>query len=139
MLNPREKARRGKGWKEERQEGREEGKGGGRRERRKEEGKERRQEGEREGGTINQEVRKDAVSIRAFQRNKTNSITHYASNFIKKFISSCSSNQLKELVISKSIGQASRLESQAVVNAIIWRENLLFIGQISLFASNAFN
>ena len=69
LLSHREKARRGEGWKEERKEGREEGK--------KEEGrgKERRGEGEREGGTINQEVRKDAVSVRAFQRNKTNSIT----------------------------------------------------------------
>lgn len=82
----------------------------GRRKRGRKEGKEERRREERRGGkgkegTINQEARKDAVSVRAFQRNKTNSITHYASNFIKKFISSCSSNQLKELVISKSIGR----------------------------------
>ena len=70
LLTQREKARRGEGWKEERQKGRE-GKREGRKERRKEEGREKGKE-----GTINQEVRKDAVSVRAFQRNKANSITH---------------------------------------------------------------
>ena len=46
---------------------------------------------------------------------------------------------MKGLVISKSIGQVGRLDSQAAVNAIICRENFLFFGQLSLFASNAFN
>ena len=59
---------RKEGGERRRKKGRKEGKEEGR-------GKERRGEVEREGGTINQEVRKDAVSVRAFQRNKTNSIT----------------------------------------------------------------
>ena len=74
-MNHREKARRGEGWKEERQEGRE-GKREGRKERRKEEGTERTGREKGKEGTINEEVRKDAVSVRAFQRNKANSITH---------------------------------------------------------------
>lgn len=126
-----------------------EGRKAGREGRRKRGRKEGKEEGRREGeegggrkgrrGQLIKRSEKMGFPVRAFQRNKTNSITHYASNFIKKFISSCSSNQLKELVISKSIGQAGRLESQAVVNAIIWRENLLFFGQISLLGGNAFN